>query len=250
MAKDPDLASSAPKLVPTYSCCVAFIAITSMHSAAMREAYILRRSLEIVPDLEIDGDFFEILYHDMVYDKILTYACKHVDAWSDVLVPIVKQDGNFSDVLPVIEETIRLYVTLRFKEIIRQPSPNEKGWFLQRICGLGNARDVQVVRYCSKRCRRDSWYRHHRHIDTARRRCLLAGLEANVITDIAPVGPYSEERLVIELALDKDDVLVRPLRHYLFLFNVLSEKRRRGNFIVLELGGSKGSVIAINDRYF
>ncbi|KAG2035220.1 hypothetical protein BDR03DRAFT_962958 [Suillus americanus] len=51
----------------------------------------------------------------------------------------------------------------------RWPSPSEKGWVLQCYCG-GTAEDIHlrqcagchVVRYCSKRCQRDSWYSHHR----------------------------------------------------------------------------------------
>lgn len=51
MAKNPDIASDAFKLkliVSMFSCCVAIILSTSMHDAAMREAYILRQSLKEV----------------------------------------------------------------------------------------------------------------------------------------------------------------------------------------------------------
>ncbi|KAG2035221.1 hypothetical protein BDR03DRAFT_1012737 [Suillus americanus] len=51
MAKDPDIASNTFKLnllVPMFSSCVGIIATTSMHSAAMREAYILQRSIKVI----------------------------------------------------------------------------------------------------------------------------------------------------------------------------------------------------------
>lgn len=68
--------------------------------------------------------------------------------------------------------------------------------------------------------------------------------------------PTDQERLVVELGIDKLDVSVRPLRHYLFLFNGLSE-----NDIVESLSSWNlkeprvhrsflCSVIAINDQYY
>jgi hypothetical protein len=68
--------------------------------------------------------------------------------------------------------------------------------------------------------------------------------------------PNDRERLVVELALDKNEESVRPLRHYLFLFNGLSE-----NEVVDRLSSSwpdpRGhhrqlffcSVVTIIDRY-
>lgn len=69
--------------------------------------------------------------------------------------------------------------------------------------------------------------------------------------------PKDQERLVVELALDKDEESVRPLRDYLFLFNGLSE-----NEVVDRISSSwpdsRGqlhrlflcSAITIHDRYW
>ncbi|KAG1839550.1 hypothetical protein DFJ58DRAFT_105323 [Suillus subalutaceus] len=106
----------------------------------------------------ISADFFEILYHYLVHDKILTYTCKHVG-------PIARQDENLWKDWSAMERTIRSYVSLRSKEeMIKRQLFNEKGWFLK--CRSGTTEDTQlrqcagcqVVRYCSKRCQRDSWY--------------------------------------------------------------------------------------------
>ncbi|KAG0705059.1 hypothetical protein DFH29DRAFT_908606, partial [Suillus ampliporus] len=239
IAKDPEIASTAAELlVPMFSCCLKFIAGTSIHSAAMRERYILRQSVKetfstlrvlqsLLPGrgskelifksslasgfhylaflLECADDsvlvlhqalrshafetairmgpfrtpeeeniypvgFFKMLYHYLVHDKILTYASKHMDAWSDALGPIGRQDKNLSKDCSAIERITRIYVTVKFKEEMkRRPSPNGKGWIFRCYCG-GTAEDIQlrqcagcqVVRYCSKRCQRDSWYAHHR----------------------------------------------------------------------------------------
>ncbi|KAG1839549.1 hypothetical protein DFJ58DRAFT_812003 [Suillus subalutaceus] len=381
MAKDPDIASNAFKLnllVPMFSCCVGIIATTSMHSAAMREAYILHRSikeifsalrvlqslppgggsmvqalgssfaylvfllkraddpvsafhqalrahafetmvhigpsghLEVQEEVEADPHkineiFFLILFSYVLHNKILTYACKHVDAWSDNLGPIVRQDGHLWDVWSKTEQMIRSCgISRSGAEMTQWPSPSEKGWVLQvsrRLhcfipadlstyyqcsCG-GTAEDIhlrqcagcQVVRYCSKRCQRDSWYSHHKlscnflkaavgsstphHVK--RSLCLLAALEEghmerkwdNIRRLVAAAQceyPKDRERLVVELALDRNTDSVRPLRHYLFLFNGLSE-----NEIVDCLSSSwpdpRGylrqlffcSVVTINDRY-
>jgi hypothetical protein len=138
----------------------------------------------------ISAGFFEILYHYLVHDKILTYTCKHVGAWSNALGPIARQDKNFWKGWSAIERTIRSYATLRSKEeMIRRPLSNAKGWFLKvshrlwcfvpvdhstwvlKYCycdgttaniQLRQCAGCQVVRYCSKRYQRDSWYSHHR----------------------------------------------------------------------------------------
>ncbi|KAG1728658.1 hypothetical protein EDB19DRAFT_154410 [Suillus lakei] len=242
MVKDPDITSEAVRIeliqvLAMFSTCVKFIIGTSMHSAAIREGFILRHSIRhifsalrilqpLIPGKgsteqalassfqylfflleradgpvsvfhealrahaleitirmapfgpvkmeahlhDISADFFEILYHYLVHDKILTYTCKHVNAWSNVLGPIARQDENLWKDWSAMERTIRSYVTLRSKEeMIRWPLSNEKGWFLKCYCD-GIAEDIQfrqcagcqVVRYCSKRCQRDSWDSHHR----------------------------------------------------------------------------------------
>ncbi|KAG1826554.1 hypothetical protein EV424DRAFT_634391 [Suillus variegatus] len=238
----------------------------------------------------ISADFFEILYHYLVHDKILTYTCKHVNTWSNTLGPIARQDENLWKDWSAMERTIRSYVSLRSKEeMIRRPLSNEKGWFLKCYCS-GITKDIQlrqcagcqVVRYCSKQCQRDSWYSHHRlsckflkaavgsstphYVKRSLR--LLAALEDRQMScqgddDIPKLVvaarqqyPTDQERLVVELGIDKLDVSVRPLRHYLFLFNGLSE-----NDIVESLSSWNlkeprvhrsflCSVIAINDQYY
>ncbi|KAG2131314.1 hypothetical protein DEU56DRAFT_813932 [Suillus clintonianus] len=183
---------------------------------------------------------------------------------------------------------IRLYVSLRSREeMIRRPSPNKKGWILRCYCDdtaediqLRQCSGCQVVRYCSKRCQRDSWSSHHRwscnFLKAAvgsstphyvkRSLCLLSGLEAHEVlcrwghiqSQVAAARrkyPQDQERLVVKITIDEEEVSVQPLRHYLFLFNGLSE-----NEVVHRLSSwpdPRGhlrrsffcSVIAINDRY-
>jgi hypothetical protein len=67
--------------------------------------------------------------------------------------------------------------------------------------------------------------------------------------------PTDQERLVVELGVDKLDVSVRPLRHYLFLFGGLSEKDIVESLSTWNLKEPRGyrsllcSVITINDQY-
>lgn len=265
----------------------------------------------------INANFFEILYHYLVYDKILAYTCKHVDAWSNALGPIARQDEKLWKDWSSMERTIRSYATLREERIGR--------WFLkvshrlwcfvpvdhstcvlkQCHCGgtttdfqLRQCAGCQVVRYCSKRCQRESWHSHHRlsckflkaavgksfrcsktsfpltiypgsstphHVKRSLR--LLAALEDRKMSfqgndDIPKLVaaaqrqyPTDQERLVVELGIDKFDVSVRPLRHYLFLFGGLSEKDVVEILLSWNLKEPRGhrpflcSVIAINDQY-
>ncbi|KAG1775860.1 hypothetical protein EV702DRAFT_405349 [Suillus placidus] len=227
MAKGPDITSEAfwvemmlIQVVTMISTCVRFIIGTSMHSAAIREGFILRHSIRhifsalrilqpLIPGMgsteqalassfrylfflleradvpvsvfhealrthaleiavrmapfgpvkmeaelhNISADFFEISYHYLVHDKILTYTCKHVDAWSNTLGPIARQDENLWKDWSAMERTIRSYVSLRSEEeMIRRPLSNEKGWLLKCYCGgttegpfsSGNAGDVTL----------------------------------------------------------------------------------------------------------
>ncbi|KAG2104736.1 uncharacterized protein F5147DRAFT_263433 [Suillus discolor] len=240
----------------------------------------------------INEAFFWILFKYILHDKILSYVCKHVDAWSNDLGPVVRQEKHLLDIWSHIEQTIRAYGALRFKaETICWPSPSEKGWVLQCHCG-GTAEDIrfrqcagcQVVRYCSKRCQRDSWHSHHRlscnFLKAAvgsstphrmkRSLRLLAAVEVahkqrkwdNILRLVAAAQckyPEDQERLVVELALDKRQESVRPLRDYLFLFNGLSENEvvdrlsswpdTRGQLEGLQ-GPFLCSVITIHDRYW
>ncbi|KAG1876056.1 hypothetical protein C8R48DRAFT_690612 [Suillus tomentosus] len=239
----------------------------------------------------INEAFFRILCKYSLHDKILSYICKHVDAWSNNLGPIVRQDERLLDLWSNVEQALRVYGTLRFKaETIWWPSPSKKGLILQCHCD-GTAEDIrfrqcagcQVVRYCSKRCQRDSWHSHHRlscnflkaaigsstpqRIKRSLR--LLAALEVThkqrkwdnilrLFTAAQCEYPEYQERLVVELALDKFEESVRPLRDYLFLFNGLSENEvvdrlsswsdPRGQVQGLQ-GPFLYSVITIHDRY-
>ncbi|KAG0695602.1 hypothetical protein DFH29DRAFT_264369 [Suillus ampliporus] len=207
-------------------------------------------------DLKISMTFLFILFEYLNHDTILTYAYKHVDTWSKGFGTIARQHEAIREYWSALEKKTRSYVDLRSREdMMRRPSPNQKGWVLRCHCG-GTAEDVQlrqcagcqVVRYCSKRCQRDSWYSHHRwsckFLKAAvgsstphyvkRSLCLLSALEVYEITrkwediqkliaDARRKYPQDQERLVVEVTVDKAEVLVQPLRHYLFLFNGLSE---------------------------
>ncbi|KAG1826551.1 hypothetical protein EV424DRAFT_1643289 [Suillus variegatus] len=239
----------------------------------------------------INEAFFRILFKYSLHDKILSYVCKHVDAWSNNLGPIVRQEKYLLNLWFKVEQSIRIYGTLRSKaETIWWSSPSKKGWVLQCHC-YGTAEDIrfrqcagcQVVRYCSKQCQRDSWHNHHRlscnflkaavgsstphRIKRSLR--LLAALEVthkqrkwdNILRLAATAQceyPEDQEWLVVELALDKHEESVRPLRDYLFLFNGLSENEvvdrlsswpdPRGQIQGLQ-GPFLCSVITIHDRY-
>ncbi|KAG2087351.1 hypothetical protein BD769DRAFT_1530866 [Suillus cothurnatus] len=114
--------------------------------------------------------FFMLLFSYILHNKILTYVYKHVDTWSNDLGPIVRQDEHLWDVWSKTGQTIRSYGMLRSRaEMLRWPSASERGWVLQCHCG-GTAEEInlrqcagcQVIRYCSKRCQRDSWHSHHK----------------------------------------------------------------------------------------
>lgn len=210
----------------------------------------------------------------------MAYTCKHVDAWSNALGPIARQDEKLWKDWSSMERTIRSYATLREERIGR--------WFLKCHCGgtttdfqLRQCAGCQVVWYCSKRCQRESWHSHHRlsckflkaavgsstphHVKRSLR--LLAALEdrkmsfqgnddiPKLVTAAQRQYPTDQERLVVELGVDKFDVLVRPLRHYLFLFGGLSEKDVVEILLSWNLKEPRGhrsflcSVIAINDQY-
>lgn len=67
--------------------------------------------------------------------------------------------------------------------------------------------------------------------------------------------PTDRERLVVELGVDELDVSVRPLRHYLSLFNGFSENNIVESLSSWNLKEPRGhrsflcSVLAINDQY-
>ncbi|KAG2149091.1 uncharacterized protein EDB93DRAFT_360443 [Suillus bovinus] len=228
----------------------------ALHSNAFETAMSIKG-----PPVEADKychkkSFLVILHGYLVYDKILTYACTHVDAWSSAFTPNVIQDETVRKGWLAVKMKIRLYASLKSREeMMRRPSPNEKGWILRCYCGdtrediqLKQCSECQVVRYCSKRCQRDSWYTHHRwsckFLKAAvgsstshyvkRSLCLLSGLEDHVISckweDIQSQVdaarreyPQDQDRLVVKVTVHQEEVSVRPLRDYLFLFNGLSE---------------------------
>jgi hypothetical protein len=77
-------------------------------------------------------NFLAILSHYTMYDKILTYTLKRLDALSSALDPIARQDEAFQGLWRKTERYIRVYGCLRLKEeMMRRPLPDEKGWLLQ-----------------------------------------------------------------------------------------------------------------------
>ncbi|KAG0695603.1 hypothetical protein DFH29DRAFT_954699 [Suillus ampliporus] len=260
----------------------------ALRARAFEIAMVTLKPLEV--DLtKIGTDFLATLHNFLVHDKILTSACKRVDAWSNTLRSIARHDETIWERWSALETKIRLYASLRSREeMMRRPLPDQKGWILRCSCG-GSAEDVQlmqcagceVARYCSRRCQRDSWYSHHRwsckFLKAAvgsstphyvkRSICLLSALEVHeimrkwediqkLIADARRKYPQDQERLVVEVTVDKEEVLVQPLRHYLFLFNGLSEDEVVDS--LLSWPDPRGhvhrrsflcSVIVINDRY-
>ncbi|KAG1895353.1 uncharacterized protein F5891DRAFT_1058987 [Suillus fuscotomentosus] len=263
-----------------------------LHQALHSYAFEIAMGIQ-GPAVEVDlrdykKSFLVILDIFLVYDKILTYAYKHVDAWSNALGPDVLPDETIRKRWSAVETKIRLYASLKSREEkIRRPSPDKKGWILRCYCGdttedtqLRQCSECQVVRYCSKRCQRDSWYSHHKwsckFLKAAvgsstshymkRSLCLLSGIEAHMVlcrwSDIQDQVaaarckyPEDQDRLVVKITIDKEEISVQPLRQYLFVFNGLSE-----NEVVDRLSSwpdPRGhlrrsffcSVIAIHDKY-
>ncbi|KAG1839547.1 hypothetical protein DFJ58DRAFT_811997 [Suillus subalutaceus] len=232
------------------------VLLQALHSNAFEIAMGLKGP-PVEADFNDDKKSFLVILHGyLVYDKILTYACKHVDAWSNALGPGVIQDEAIRKRWSAVEMKIRLYASLKSREeMIRRPSSDEKGWILRCYCGdtaediqLRQCSECQVVRYCSKRCQRDSWYSHHRwscrFLKAAigsstphyvkRSLCLLSGLEDHMVSrrwgdiqsQVAVARceyPQDQDRLVVKITINKGEVSVLPLRYYLFLFNGLSE---------------------------
>jgi len=77
-------------------------------------------------------EFLVILSHYTMYDKILTYAFQHLDALSNALDPIARQDETIRTRWSITEQYIRGIVDLKSdEEMVRRPSPNEKEWILR-----------------------------------------------------------------------------------------------------------------------
>lgn len=233
--------------------------ISVLYQALRSHAFEMALSPSTLLELDLCATGISILvimYEYLVHDKILAYAWKHLDSWSNALGPITMQDKSIQELWSAVEMKIRLYTSLKSREEeTRRPSPDEKGWILRCYCGdtaediqLRQCSGCQVVRYCSKRCQRGSWYSHHRwscqFLKAAigsstphyvkRSLCLLSGLEAHEVLcmwedvqrQVAAARrkyPEDQDRLVLKVTIDEEELSVQPLRHYLFLFNGLSE---------------------------
>ncbi|KAG1888904.1 uncharacterized protein F5891DRAFT_987746 [Suillus fuscotomentosus] len=226
--------------------------------------------------------FLRILTDYTLHDKILSYVSEHVDTWSDDLGPIMRQDKPLWDVWSELEQKIRSYGILRSRaEMIVWPSltsfllirrlrtTSVTAVVLRKTFVSGNVRDVRLYGTAQSDASVipgivtiGSSIPHH----VKRSLRLLAALEVghkqrkwdNILRLVVAARyeyPEDRERLVVELALDKNEELVRPLRNYLFLFDGLSE-----NEVVDRLSSwpdSRGqlqglflcSVITIHDRY-
>ncbi|KAG1883353.1 hypothetical protein F4604DRAFT_285580 [Suillus subluteus] len=125
------------------------VLLQALHSNAFEIAMGLKGP-PVEADFNDDKKSFLVILHGyLVYDKILTYACKHVDAWSNALGPGVIQDEAIRKRWSAVEMKIRLYASLKSREeMIRRPSPDEKGWILRCYCG-DTAEDIQL-RQCSE----------------------------------------------------------------------------------------------------
>jgi hypothetical protein len=131
-----------PTLVWSFEYLVALLVhaddtIPVLHQALHSNAFeIVAMSLE-GPPVEADFNdhnesFLVTLEYYLVYDKILTYACKHVDAWSNALEPILIQNEAIRKCWSRVKVKTRLFSSLKSREeMIRRPSPDEKGWILR-----------------------------------------------------------------------------------------------------------------------
>lgn len=142
--------------------------ISVLYQALRSHAFEMALSPSTLLELDLCSTGISILvimYEYLVHDKILAYAWKHLDSWSNALGPITMQDKSIQELWSAVEMKIRLYTSLKSREEeTRRPSPDEKGWILRCYCGdtaediqLGQCSGCQVVRYCSKRCQRGSW---------------------------------------------------------------------------------------------
>jgi len=105
----------------------------ALRSHALETALSTSRPLEMDhSDNCITSSVLLMLYDHLVHDKILTYAWKHVDSWSNTLGSIAMQDKTIRKCWFTVESKIRLYASLKSREeTMRRPSPNEKGWVLR-----------------------------------------------------------------------------------------------------------------------
>ncbi|KIK35176.1 hypothetical protein CY34DRAFT_596593 [Suillus luteus UH-Slu-Lm8-n1] len=147
--------------------------ISVLHQALRSHAFEIALSPSMPLELHLcasDISILVILYEYLVHDKILACAWNHLDSWSNALGPIAMQDKSIQERWSAVEMKIRLYTSLKTREEeIRRPSLDDKGWILRCYCSdttediqLRQCSGCQVVRYCSKRCQRGSWYSHHR----------------------------------------------------------------------------------------
>lgn len=109
--------------------------ISVLHQALRSHAFEIALSPSMPLELDLCAtniSILVILYEYLVHDKILAYAWKHLDSWSNALGPIAMQDKSIQERWSAVEMKVRLYTSLKTREEeIRRPSLDEKGWILR-----------------------------------------------------------------------------------------------------------------------
>ncbi|OAX35664.1 hypothetical protein K503DRAFT_868100 [Rhizopogon vinicolor AM-OR11-026] len=112
----------------------------ALRSHALETTVGMDPSRPLSPEVDINGwitHILAILVQYIVYDKILTYALKHLDTLSRVLDPMARQDETLRKHWCILEQYIGFYAGLRSnEEMKRKSSPNKRGGFYVVIMRL------------------------------------------------------------------------------------------------------------------
>jgi hypothetical protein len=107
----------------------------ALSSQALAAAACIDLSIPLHHGVQINNwliIFLGILSDYTVYDKILTYALRHLDVWSSALDPITRQDETVRECWHMTKQYIQIYSSVRLRgEMMTQPLSNEKGWRLR-----------------------------------------------------------------------------------------------------------------------